>query len=376
MHIKEIELTNFQKHSNFKANFTDGVNVIYGATDTGKSCIVRAIKWIFFGEPKGDVVRKEGTKKTSVKVTLENNIVVEKIKSNTVNAYILKVGDEEKRFDAVGKKIPEEIKKILKVRTIDIDNESIILNIADQIALPFLLDKSGISRMKFFNKLTGNNIIDKVMQSLNKDILQIGREEKIEIEHQKEREKSLKEVSEKRDKIEKVYKEFLEIYNRLKEKSERHEKLSNLATELQNNKSETKLNREKLGKIKTIDENKLLDLEVSIERLEKLNEFLYNIKRIKKDLLEVEEKLKTIKIPEIDINKLRVNIERLTNLRKMITQLNDIKIANENFTKKIDTIVKEIKKDTEKYKKLLQESGICPTCKTKMDENKIKEIKL
>ena len=131
-----------------------------------------------------------------------------------------------------------------------------------------------------------------------------------------------------------------------------------------------------MKKIKTIDEDKLLDLEVKIERLKNLNELLYDIKRIKKDLLDIEEKLQTIKIPEIDTNKLRENIERLMNLQKLITQLKDIRIADEDFTKKIDATVKEIKKDTEKYKKLLQESGICPTCRTKISEDTIKEIKL
>ena len=74
MWIHQLILKNFQKHSNLTLDFFSEVNVLYGATDAGKSCVRRAISWVFFGIPQGDVIRKEGTKKTSVKVILSNDI--------------------------------------------------------------------------------------------------------------------------------------------------------------------------------------------------------------------------------------------------------------------------------------------------------------
>jgi len=186
--IKKLELINFQKHADLTIPLVNGINVIHGASFAGKSCVVRAIKWLFFNEPKGDVVRKEEgdkfTKKTSVKITFENNgkeITVERVKSNSINSYIVYDGEKkEPPYNSVGKTIPDDIKKLLGVSTFNIDKDSLILNVANQITLPFLFDKSGTFRMKLFNKLTGASIIDKVFQSLNKDILQLNRKEKSE----------------------------------------------------------------------------------------------------------------------------------------------------------------------------------------------------
>ena len=101
MYITELHLINFQKHEDLKLTFDKGVNVICGNTDIGKSCIIRAIRWIFWGEPKGDVIRKEGTKKTSVKVTLDNGAIIERIKSATSNVYKLTINNETKVFNSI-----------------------------------------------------------------------------------------------------------------------------------------------------------------------------------------------------------------------------------------------------------------------------------
>ena len=43
-----IEIVNFQSHANTKLNFDEGVNVIIGPSDSGKTAVIRAMKWIFF----------------------------------------------------------------------------------------------------------------------------------------------------------------------------------------------------------------------------------------------------------------------------------------------------------------------------------------
>lgn len=169
--MTDIELTNFQKHAHFKAQFSNRVNVLYGQSDAGKSCIIRAIRWVMFNEPKGDVVRKEDTDRTSVTLGLDSGARITKIKSNTENAYVLLLDGKEKRFDSIGKTIPDEIVKAFGVFPMPVDDESLILNVAPQLALPFLISESATFRMRVFNKLSGNDMFDKVSQSLNKDIL-------------------------------------------------------------------------------------------------------------------------------------------------------------------------------------------------------------
>jgi len=370
--LKQLELINVGKHSHLIVNFVDGINLIHGHSDAGKSWIIKAIKFLYYNEqPKKDAIRKEDTKKTSIKGYFSNGITLERIKSKTINAYILIIpGNKPERFDAIGKVVPDRIKEILQTQTIKIENDEIILNIADQMTMPFLLDKSGTFRMKLFNKLAGSDIIDKTMVSLNKDILHIGREEKLEKEHLEEQEKNLKELTEKKEKCQEVYDLFTTSYNELKEKLITYDKVNDYSQKLNDINKGLKEANNKLKNIKTIDEKELLNLDQKIERLDQLNELLYKIKTVKKELLNIEEQLKIAIIPEIDIKEIREKIEKLTKLQKTITRLDDIKKANEDFTSKIYIITKKIEEDMHSYKVYLKELKICPFYKKECPLNK------
>lgn len=374
--LKTLELRNVGKHSHLIVNFTDGINIIHGDSDAGKSWIIKAIKFLYYNEaPKKDAIRKERTKKTSIKGIFDNGIEIERIKSKTTNAYILIIpGNKPERFDAIGKVVPDRIKEILQTQTIQIENDEIILNIADQMTMPFLLDKSGGFRMKLFNKLAGSDIIDKTMVSLNKDILHIGREEKLEKEHLEEQEKNLKELTEKKEKCQVVYDLFTTSYNELKEKLSTYEVVNDYSQKLNSINKGLEEAKLQLNEIHTIKEAELLDLNQKIDKLEKLNELLYKIKSVKKELLSIEEQLKKTVIPEININDIRDKIEKLTKLQKTITRLNDIITTDDILITKTDSIVKQIKEDSKKWQELLKKAGICPMCKriVKQDE----EIKL
>ncbi len=357
----KLELKYFQIHTHLIVTFTDGVNIIQGESDAGKSCIVRALKWLYFNEPKGDVIRKEDSKKTSVIATLNNGVTVEKIKSSSVNAYILNIpGQKEKRFDAVGKKIPDEIKQALEITTFEVAGEEIILNISNQIGLPFLLDKPGTFRMKLFNKLTGNDIIDKVFQGLNKDILQVGREEKLQKEHLEEGKSALMELTKAEQICQVSLDKTEEEYTLLKKKVEKYNKINECKENLTNVNKELQDTEDKLNGIHIIKKDKIIDLKQTIERYDRLNEQLYKIKRVKKELLEVENKLKIIKVPKINVKDLRDKIEKLTKYQKIIAQLNDINTQSDSLITKSDNLIKQIELDNKKYKELLKEIKVCP----------------
>ena len=121
--LKQLILKNVQKHSHLIINFVDGINIIHGSSDCGKSCVIRAIRFLYYNEqPRKEAIRKEDSKKTIVKGIFDNGITIERIKSNTVNAYILTIpGKDPERFDAIGKNVPERIKEILQTQTIVIE---------------------------------------------------------------------------------------------------------------------------------------------------------------------------------------------------------------------------------------------------------------
>lgn len=68
--IGKVVIRNFQSHRKTVIRFAPGVNAIVGSTDCGKSGIVRALRWAFFGKPGGDSIQSYWGGDTSVSVTL------------------------------------------------------------------------------------------------------------------------------------------------------------------------------------------------------------------------------------------------------------------------------------------------------------------
>lgn len=376
MYLKSLEVNNFQCHKHLKIDFVNNVNVIYGQTASGKSCLRRALEWVYYNESKGYTLRKIGTKKTSAKITLDNDIQVERIKSASVNAYILYINGEEKRFDAIGKEIPEEVRKVLKSTHINVDNEKLILNIDKQMTMQFLLGRSDTFKSKLFNQLTGSDIVDKASQSFNKDILHIGKEEKIEKEHLEEQKKSLEELDKKKVSVKKVYNLLTTSYNELEEKLLTYEKIKDYSQQLNDINIKLKETNDKLKTIKIINQDDLEIIETCIENLDYFNKLYTDLQNINENTEIIQNKLKDIKIPEINIKELQEKIEQLNKLQKIVTQLNNTKTNVDKLITKNDNLTKEIKENIIEYKTMLKKIGKCPTCHSKISEEILKEIKL
>ena len=53
-YIKKIILENFQSHKYSVIELNEELNVIVGPSDSGKSAIIRGLKWALYNEPSGD----------------------------------------------------------------------------------------------------------------------------------------------------------------------------------------------------------------------------------------------------------------------------------------------------------------------------------
>jgi DNA repair protein SbcC/Rad50 len=259
--LQEIELNNFQKHASLKLQFNEGVTIVYGASDAGKSCIRRAISFLFFNEPHGESIRKIGTKQTSVRGLLSNGWEVTRIKSASINRIIISKDGVEKVFDSVGATTPEEVQKILEVRELTIDKEVLNLNISKQITLPFLYDKPATFRAKLFNLLTGNDLIDKIVQNFNKELLSISRDLKVENEFVTKNEPELLQLKEQIDNKKSIYTSLRDKLEQikcnirdLKGLQQKNERLTLIKEQVEKYKEELK------KYIKSIDSNKLEEI--------------------------------------------------------------------------------------------------------------------
>ena len=361
MNITQLELNNFQKHEHLLLDFTKGVNVIVGATDCGKSTVIRAIRWIFYPDQlRGEVVRKTGSKKTSVKVILDSGTIIERIKTSTVNSYKLTVKGEEKEYNATGGTLPSDIQDIIKFIPVEIDQTKIILNIANQIAMPFLLDVSGTFRQKLFNKLTGNDILDQAMQGLNKDILQVGRDEKSVTQQVEELSSSLGNIKKQREIAENLSILFGKQVNEIKILNDKLATLTELQVSLNKVNNQLFETKKSISLIKSIPEEIIKSIKLNIIKFDNYLTIQKEINKVNNELKIVNKSLSTIKIPNIDIKKFINDSLRLEKLIKWKENLTCVNNSLQLCKPKIEDCNKIIiKKELEK-KELLKNIKICP----------------
>jgi len=373
MWIKGIELVNFQKHEKFKANFTSKVNVLLGETDAGKSAIVRAFKWIMYN--RGDDIRKHNTDITRVRILLDNGTIIEREKSDTVNAYILIKDSEEKRYDAIGKTVPEDIVKELGIVPMAVDKEQLILNISPQISLPFLLDSPATFRMKVFNKLTGNDILDAVSQSYNKDILAISRESKMLLADVSEKMGTLDDITAELDQIKGKLGDAKEAYAKAKARNSTYFDIAELRDWMVAYEKDSRQLEDDIAKIKIPDKLTLVGLKGRIEVFSIVKGLAEQIKSFDKEIRAIHKKLDSIKWPD-NLLSVKKSIERYGNAAQLVGKVKEINKVYVDIEKDIKRITGEVQKNTEEYKSILKEYQRCPTCHSKITDEILKEIEL
>jgi len=159
--IKQISLSNFQSHSDSTLNFSDGVNIIVGNSDSGKTAIIRAIRKLVHNKPSGDEMKSHWGGKLQIEMfTDDAHIVYSKDKEAE---YIL--GDT--HFKAFGTSVPDEIIKALNLSDVNIQN---------QLDQPFLLAETPGAVASHFNKVARLDKIDTSTQSINSSIRSINQE--------------------------------------------------------------------------------------------------------------------------------------------------------------------------------------------------------
>ena len=152
--IESVVIRKFQKHKRTKLELSEGVNVISGASDQGKSSIIRALKWCFLNRPSGFRFKRWGTSKqdkTIVRVRFSNG-EVERRRGAVENSYVV----NGELLKAIRSDVPDQVKNL-----VNIDGR----NFHDQHDGYFLLQDSSGEVARKFNEIVGLDIIDKALKN-------------------------------------------------------------------------------------------------------------------------------------------------------------------------------------------------------------------
>ena len=139
--IRAITIQNFLSHKKTKLEFSKGLNVIVGQTDSGKSAIIRALRWVITNKPGGDSFRSNWGGDTEVLLEFFTQWYTSRIKSNR-NLYEL----DGVELEGFGSSVPDEIREELNID---------VLNLQTQFETHFLLGKSPGEIAAYFNRIAG-----------------------------------------------------------------------------------------------------------------------------------------------------------------------------------------------------------------------------
>lgn len=182
-YITKIHIVNFQSHQDTTIGpAEDGrLTVIVGPSDSGKTAILRALRWLLFNVPQGtDYIRAGATfARVTIDLSSGHQIIRERTKSKNQYKIIAPGADEQQVFEGFGTDVPLEVQELTGIRPVSIGDMEIIINLAEQLDGPFLgRSVSGPARAKILGKLAGTEEIDYAGKTLGTDLLHRGQDEK------------------------------------------------------------------------------------------------------------------------------------------------------------------------------------------------------
>lgn len=175
--LKSIRLINFQSHRNTLINFAGQgyLTVITGPSDSGKSAVIRALRWVFYNVPQGDGFIFNAEDKCTVALEYDDGTKVERIRSRGgINRYVV----NGQTFEGFGTGVPLEVQQATGIRKLEIGDQSFLLNLSEQLDGPFLgKSVSGPARAKVLGKLAGTEEIDYASSEIKTDIYRAKRQQ-------------------------------------------------------------------------------------------------------------------------------------------------------------------------------------------------------
>jgi DNA repair protein SbcC/Rad50 len=206
--LDKLHIENFQSHESTEIVFSEGLNVFVGPSDSGKSAILRALKWVLYNQPRGSEFIRTGASRCRVTLTLSDGVEIIRERSSSVNRYILRQPDgSEQVYEGFGGNVPEEILEAHGMHPLRLDQDwHIPAQFGTQLEGPFLLSETGGARAKSIGRVSGAHIMDIALKETVRDRQRVSSK----IKH---REEDLEQVQEAL----KPYENLAELMQRLEE---------------------------------------------------------------------------------------------------------------------------------------------------------------
>ena len=154
--LESLLLRDFQRHAKFTIHFDPGVTTIVGASNEGKSSILRALRWLCLNRPGGEAFVRNGSTGAKVRLCVDDRSIT-RSRSGTRNAYTL----DGTPLVSFGADVPADVATLLNVSEI---------NFQGQHDPPFWFGKTGGEVSRELNRIVDLQSIDSTLAHLNKKL--------------------------------------------------------------------------------------------------------------------------------------------------------------------------------------------------------------
>ncbi len=143
--IKRIELINFMSHPHTVIEPADGLTVLTGENNTGKSAVIAALQ-ILARNTAGDFMMRHGERECRILVETDEGHTLQWQRKNKTVSYTLNGRDIHRLRNTV----PEDLHELLKMPLVDAEGGAFDVHFGEQKRPIFLLDDSPARRATFF----------------------------------------------------------------------------------------------------------------------------------------------------------------------------------------------------------------------------------
>ncbi|MEX2389189.1 MAG: AAA family ATPase [Phycisphaeraceae bacterium] len=143
--IRRIELRNFMSHAHTVLEPADGLTVLVGPNNCGKSAVVEALR-ILCTNDRSNYVTRHGERECSITVETDDGHVIEWRRRRDSVSYTI----DGQKFDRLGGNVPEALHEVLCLPQVEAEGGSFDIHFGSQKQPIFLLDRPSSHAAQFF----------------------------------------------------------------------------------------------------------------------------------------------------------------------------------------------------------------------------------
>lgn len=173
-HIKQVQLHNFESHKDTVMDFDDGLNIIIGTSNFGKSAIFRGILWATDNSPLGNDFITKGEKDCFVRVTYSDGSYIERGRTQKESGYYTTCDSTgvKNTYKGFANNVPVEVDNIHQMPKVQITKDiNVHLNCSSQFEPPFLMTATPAVKASAIGRITGTHIVDAAIKENSRIIL-------------------------------------------------------------------------------------------------------------------------------------------------------------------------------------------------------------